>query len=176
MAKKATAQQRAENYRSQARKALITLGLTPAIDKRAFVDDDGVENWEAFSTTPIVLPNRPLPGRWYLQMRWLVSGDPAGKEAQVVESTISLNVTDSSLTEGLSTQCLVRYDIDHRLTAPTAGFSPAHLNVLQPGRLEDRLHYPAVGLDIPTWDIRAVLSFLLSQRFWDELLNRLGGG
>src|SRR5947209_7769130 len=111
MAKKVTAQQRAENYRSQAQNALITLGLIPAVDKRAFVDDDGVENWEAFSTTPIVLPGRPLPGRWYLQMRWLVSGDPAGEGAQVVESTISLNVEDSPLTEGLATHCLIRYDI-----------------------------------------------------------------
>jgi hypothetical protein len=173
MAKKVTAQQRAEQYRSLARKELITLGLIPAIDKRAFVDADRVENWETFSTTPIVLPNRPLPGRWYLRMRWLISGDPAGEEAQVVESSVSLNVEESPLTDGLSTQCLIRYDVDHRLTSPTVEFSAAHLNVLQPGKLEDRLHYPAIGLDVPTWDIKAVLSFLVSQRFWNELRERL---
>jgi hypothetical protein len=145
------------------------------VDKQAVVDENGVENWEAFSTSPIVLPNRPLPGRWYLPMRWLVSGDPAGLQADVIESSMSLNV-EGPLTEGLSTECLIRYDVDHRATAPTAGFSPAHVNVLQPGKLEDRLHYPAIGLDVPTWDIKSVASFLLSPRFWDELRERRGNG
>jgi hypothetical protein len=176
MAKKVTAQQRAEVYRKQARRALISFELVAAVDKRPVVDADGVENWEAFTTTPIVLPRRPLPGRWYLKMNWLISGDPGGGDAEVIESTMSLNVEESPLTADLSTQCLVRYDVDHRLTAPTVGFSAAHLNVLQPGGLEDRLHYPAIGLDVPTWDIKAVLSFFLSARFWNDLGERLGNG
>src|SRR5207302_11154365 len=125
---------------------------------------------------PIVLPNRPLPGRWYLTMRWLIAGDPGGGDAEVIESTMSLNVDESPLTDGLSTQCLVRYDVDHRLTSPTAEFAAAHLNVLQSAPLEDRLHYPAIGFEIPTWDIKAVLSFFLSARLWDDLRDRLGNG
>src|SRR5579862_8397373 len=134
MAKKVTAQQRAEYYRAQAQKALISLGLLPAaVAKRSIRDNDGVENWQAFTETPIVLQNRPLAGRWYLKMSWLVAGDPAGGDPQIVESSISLNVEESPLTDGLRTKCLVRYDVDHRLGSPTAEFAAAHLNVLQPG-------------------------------------------
>jgi hypothetical protein len=174
MAKKkaSSAQAGAEEIARTARKALQALGLPTAVDKQAVVEE-GVEHWEAFSTSPIVLPNRPLPGRWYLRMSWLVSGDPGGQEAQLIWSSMSLG-GDGDLTENLTTDCLVRYDVDHRATAPTAGFSAAHLNVLQPGKLEDRMHYPAIGLDVPTWDIRAVLTFLTSPRFWDDLSDPWG--
>lgn len=173
MAKKKTssAQARAEEIARKARKALQAHKLPTAVDKRAVVED-GVEHWLAFSTTPIVLDNRPLPGRWYLQMKWLVAGDPAGGEPPLILSSISLNV-EGKLTENMTTDCLVRYDVDHRATAPTTGFSPLHLNLLQPGKLEDRMHYPAIGLEIQTWDIPTVLNFLLSTRFWDELRDRL---
>jgi hypothetical protein len=82
-------------------------------------------------------------------------------------------VEGSDLTDGLTTRCLVRYDVDHRYNAPTGGFAAAHLNVLQPAKLEDRLHYPAIGLETATWDVKAVLSFMVSQRFWDDLRDRL---
>ena len=173
MKKKLTAQVQANQQAKKARAALKSHNLAPAVDTRFLRDSDGVETWEAYTTQRVMLPNRPVDGNWYVEMYWLVWSDPAGGSASVVESSISLNVVDSSLTNALSKKCLVRYDVDNRADAPTMQFSPAHLNVLQPGKLDSHIHYPVIGLDSHDWDVKNVLGFFLSDRLWQDLADRL---
>jgi hypothetical protein len=81
--------------------------------------------------------------------------DPVRKAPQLVESSIGLDV-DSPLTDDIK-KSFVRYDVDHRPLAPLSGVSPAHLNVLQPGRVEDRVHYPIPlpkGGELDEWPLR----------------------
>jgi hypothetical protein len=134
---------------------------------------DGREHWRAENTTPIVVSGMSAAGRWYLSMYWVVGSDPGDGSARLVESSIALNV-ESPLTDGRSTRCLVRYDVDHRVaTNRTYAYSPAHINVLQPDGLEDGAHYPIVGGAIEEWPVADVVDFLTSDVLRDTLDARL---
>lgn len=169
MARRPAARRRAEDYRKRAVKAINKHRVFGRVDVVRAVERTA-ELWKAY--TPRGLPAQMgLPGEWTITMSWVVATDPEPTgEPQLVESAISLNLS-SDLTSNRP-RSLVRYDIDHRaLTSPTHKYSPAHLNVLQPGLLEDNVHYPIVGLPLQEWPVEAVVDFLFS----DELRADLDG-
>jgi hypothetical protein len=172
VAKQQTARGRAREYAARAKAALIDRGLRPAITvtPRRF---QGREHWETRNAGPISIPPQlaPGPGRWHLHLRWIVEPDPAGGEPLLVESSLGLHLAPP-LTEGAES-CFVRYDIDHRASAPTAGISAAHLNVLQPGRVLDKVHYALPGVRLNEWPLEEVLALFLSSRLREDLHGRL---
>jgi len=172
-AKKPAARRLAERYQKEALRAVNRRGFFGAVELIKDVRQ-AVEYWRAHTPTSIRVEMPGLPGDWSLRMYWLVANDPqSGQAPQLVESAISLNV-ESPFTEPFSTRCLIRYDIDHRaLTSPTHKYSPAHLNVLQPGSLEDHAHYPIVGQPLEEWPVDLVVEFLLSDELRADLAGRI---
>lgn len=148
--------------------------LLPGTVRRDRKRDDatGREHWVVADPQPIVVPRGrmgALPGEWFIRMAWDVFSDPAGGDAQVLTSSISLNVANIPLTESLDDQCLVRYDTDFFDDAPSRIHSPVHLNVLQPERLGSSVHYPIMGLAHDRWPLEAVLRFFLSAELQADL-------
>ena len=58
---------------------------------------------------------------------------------------------------------------------PGATLAPlgAHINVFQPGRLEDKVHYALPGHAEHEWQLPDVLDFLMSDRLVRDLTGRL---
>jgi hypothetical protein len=55
----------------------------------------------------------------------------------------------------------VRYDVDNKRPGHSLGPLGPHLNVAQPGKLADRVHYPLPGLAQMAWSVTEVLDVLL---------------
>lgn len=114
-----------------------------------------------------------LPGDWYIGLSWEIHDDPAGDGAHVMMSSYSLNVDEATLTNGVRTNCLVRYDTNRLAGAPSIAHSSVHLNVLQPGGLLDKVHYPIFGLEHEYWPLDRVLPFFLSSDLQGDLVPLL---
>jgi hypothetical protein len=118
-----------------------------------------------------------FPGHWRLNMGWTLVPVPPSRDAEmlVTESSIGLyGVKVPALGDGENEVCLVRYDTS--LTAAGTTLEPlgAHLNVHQPGGLQDKIHYKIPGLFDHEWQVSEVLDFLLSERLVKDLTDRLG--
>jgi hypothetical protein len=168
---KSLAQKRAEQCLKDANSVLRAAGLAPRL--QVALDEDkalGLAYWSCFSSDPPLIDvPLGLPGRWFLKLSWSFWSDPTdSKQVEMFQSSISLNV-ESALTDGLGTKCLVRYDVDRRDTRRTGDFGVAHLNVLQPGAIEDKAHYPLPGATVDEWPLADVLRFFRSDVLRDDL-------
>jgi hypothetical protein len=164
------AQRAAELQRSRASALLIARGLLPLLRVDP-VREDSVEHWKVRNSGHIRLPWSELPGEWFLHMSWLFRNTVAEPSVELVESSIGLNVEGHAITEGGPTS-LVRYDEDRRPRDAGLASRRAHLNVLQPRPLSDKLHLPAFG--IGEWKAEDVLDFLVSDELRCELGRRFG--
>lgn len=116
-----------------------------------------------------------FPGHWRINMEWkMVPVPPKGDEILVVESTIGLYGIEVPALGGTEEEiCLVRYDMSLAEAGPNLEPLGPHLNVHQPGKLQDKIHYKIPGLTRPEWQVAEILDFLLSDRLVDDLTDRL---
>ena len=134
----------------------------------------GVPCWKVAAEKIEVRLDPSFPGRWRLNMSWTMVPIPPSGDLVVQESSIGLyGAQVPALGGGGEEVCLVRYDTD--LTEPGATLAPlgAHINVLQPGRLEDKVHYVLPGHADHEWRLPDVLDFLMSDRLVRDLTGRL---
>lgn len=136
------------------------------------VVDEGREFWRAHNVARILVPVRDVPGRWYLHMSWQCATEPVSGDGVLRVSSIGLNV-DGPLTAGLSTQNVVRYDVDRRASERTDQFGASHVNVLQPVPLQDHVHYAVFHDESHEWPVEEVLGFLVSDVLHDDLRKRM---
>lgn len=114
-----------------------------------------------------------FPGHWRLNMNWTLVPVPPDGELVVEESSIGLYGAKVPALGGDEREaCLVRYDTSNS-PGPTLEPLGAHVNVFQPRRLEDKVHYKLPGLPEHGWSLTEVLDFLLSDRLVDDLTDRL---
>jgi hypothetical protein len=132
---------------------------------------ENVDHWKVSSKPIPVTIDSKLEGEWTLRMNWLFTPIPLG-EPEIVESSVGLYVRGAKRL-GASEVCLVRYDVDN--DAPGTGLAPLgpHLNVIQPGPLCDKVHYPVPGVDGAGWAIGIILDILLSDRLARDLVKHL---
>jgi hypothetical protein len=67
----------------------------------------------------------------------------------------------------------VRYDVDNERIGPGGGPLGAHLNVLKPAPLHDRIHFPALSGSAHVWNVREVIDLFLAVEFVAELHERV---
>jgi hypothetical protein len=158
-------------YAREASKALrhhnLPGGFRERIEKEEGVEMIGIRN-----STPIPLKSYPVAGQWTLHMAWTVRRDPAGGDSVLWRSSIGLNVRGVPFAPTRST-CLVRYDVDMGRTGPNLAPLGAHLNVLQPEPLGDRLHFPVLAAD-RRWTAREVIDLFLSSEFTADMSKCIG--
>jgi hypothetical protein len=106
-------------------------------------------------------------------MYWTLTAIPGEDKLETLESSIGLYAVGVPMLGGSDERCLVRYDTDNRRPGPHIGPLGPHLNVSQPGKLGDRVHYVLPGLAQPHWRLADVLDFLLSDRLVQDLTGRL---
>lgn len=107
-------------------------------------------------------------------MSWTFTPIPAAPIPEILESSVGLYcVGVPALGGGDKERCLVRYDVDNKLPGHNLGPLGPHLNVIQPGKLSDRVHYPLPGLTNVDWSVSEVLDVLLSDRLVEDLRGRL---
>lgn len=139
--------------------------------KHTIVRVDQVEHWKVSAKDIPITIDRALKGVWTLEMEWLFMPVPGGGH-EMRESSIGLYVQGA---KGLGSDrvCLVRYDVDN--LAPNTHHPPLgpHLNVIQPGPLRDKVHYPVPGVASGQWDLQCVLDILLSARLAGDLVRHL---
>jgi len=155
----------------EAKKALASKGLQQPLSTQK-VPRENVDHWKISSKPIPVTIDRALKGVWTLRMEWLFTPIPGGGDPEVLQSSVGLSVQGA---KGLGSTkvCLVRYDVDN--DAPGTGLAPLgpHLNVMQPGPLRDKVHYPVPGIDGARWDIGSILDILLSDRLARDLVKHL---
>lgn len=134
----------------------------------------GVPCWKVSAEKITVRLHDSFPGQWRLNMSWTLVPIPPTGELIVEKSSIGLSGAQvPALGGGDEEVCLVRYDTD--LTEPGPALPPlgAHINVFQPRRLRDKVHYVLPGHSEHDWQLSDVLDFLLSDRFVRDLTDRL---
>lgn len=154
----------------EVRKALASRSLVQPLSVQT-VPRDHVDHWRISSKPILVTIDPTLEGAWILRMSWLFAPIPLG-DPEIVESSVGLYVHGAKRL-GVDEVCLVRYDIDN--DAPGTGLAPLgpHLNVMQPGPLCDKVHYPVPGVDSAGWDVGSILDILLSGRLASDLVKHL---
>ncbi len=166
-----TPQALARSLEREGRAALRSSQLGGTVTAGRRPDDRGREHWVVADPARIYVPSTrmaPLPGSWFVRMAWDVYADPAGGDAQVQMSSVSLNVEGIPLTAA-GDMCLIRYDTNRFDDAPARRHSAVHVNVLQPPALNSRVHYPVFGVDWDRWPLAAVLNFFLSTELRHDL-------
>jgi hypothetical protein len=135
---------------------------------------DKVEHWKVEARKVRVTLDPAFPGQWLLNLSWTFTPVPAEQTPQLLESSLGLYcVGVPALGGGERERCLVRYDIDNKRSGHTFGPLGPHINVTQPGKLADRVHYPLPGLAQADWSVADVLDVLLSDRLAKDLRDRL---
>jgi hypothetical protein len=153
-----------------ARKALAARNLVQPLTIRT-VPVDHVEHWKISSKhIPITVHNK-LEGQWTLRMEWLFTPIPRG-DPELLQSSVGLYVQGVKQI-GASDVCLVRYDVDNKEPGTSLAPLGPHLNVMQPGPLCDKVHYPVPGVDGTGWDVGSILDILLSARLAGDLVKHL---
>lgn len=129
-----------------------------------------VEHWKIDSREIPVTIDKALEGMWTLEMEWLFTPVPGGGH-ELRESSVGLYVQGA---RGLGPEkvCLVRYDVDNLASIHHPPLGP-HLNVVQPGPLRDKVHYPVPGVASAQWDVERILDVLLSARLAADLVKHL---
>lgn len=131
-------------------------------------------SWKVSARKIRVSLDPSFPGQWRLNMGWTLVPVPPEGDLIVLESSIGLyGAKVPALGGGEDEVCLVRYDTSY--SDPGATLEPlgAHINVFQPRRLEDKVHYKLPGLAEHDWPLSEVLDFLLSERLVQDLADRL---
>lgn len=134
----------------------------------------GIPCWKVSAEKIEVRLHDSFPGHWRLNMSWMLVAIPPTGELTVQESSIGLYAAQVPALGGSDEEvCLVRYDTD--LTEPGVALPPlgAHINVLQPRGLQDKVHYVLPGYSELDWRLSDVLDFLLSDRLVRDLTDRL---
>lgn len=144
----------------QLRLILGDLGITQHVTTAPY-KGNAQEYWAAYFPAPILI-NSPRQGAWSLTSYWRYVADPRETDhAILLESSVGLNVSDHPLEGSEDEVCVVRYDLDRTRT-------PAlHLNVLQPGPIQDRAHWSLPSNEIKEWDARLVFTYLVTDAFDD---------
>jgi hypothetical protein len=156
----------------EAREALARKGLPqPLAPRRVRVDN--VEHWKVGARGIPVNIDSTLEGMWVLNMEWLFTPVPLGG-LEIVQSSVGLYV-QGARGLGAGEACLVRYDVDNGATGTSLSPLGPHLNVAQPGRLRDKIHYPIPGVENGQWQVSKILDVLLSDRLAHDLATHLGG-
>lgn len=157
----------------QIRKELIQRQLaTPVRVEIARIDK--VDHWKVSARAVHVTLDPGFPGHWRLNLSWTFTPVPAAHSPQILESSAGLYcVGVPALGGGDEERCLVRYDVDNKRPGHSLGALGPHLNVTQPGKLSDRVHYPLPGLAQAPWSVSDVLDVLLSARLVEDLRDRL---
>lgn len=131
-------------------------------------------SWEVSARKIEVRLDPDFPGHWRLNMGWTLVPIPPTKELVVLESSIGLYGAKVPVLGGGDEEvCLVRYDTSLSEAGPTLEPLGAHINVFQPGKLSDKVHYKLPGLHDHDWPLTEVLDFLLSPRLVHDLTDRL---
>ena len=163
----------AKATRKEATDALATRNLDRGL-RTAWVREDGVQMLVVQTTVRIpVQLARPLPGRWSIHLSWLFEPVPPDGDYHLLRSSFGLNVaglTDPAVAE---IQNLVRYDVDNARPGPDGRPLGRHINVWQPGSIEDNVHYPTLGVNGEGWTVDEVLTFFLSDTFAADLDGRI---
>jgi hypothetical protein len=135
---------------------------------------DKVDHWTVGARTVHVRLDPGFPGHWRLNLSWTFTPIPAANTPEILESSVGLYcVGVPALGGGDKERCLVRYDVDNKRPGHSLGPLGPHLNVIQPGKLSDRVHYPLPGLVKEAWSLSDVLDVLLSHRLVEDLRGRL---
>jgi hypothetical protein len=135
---------------------------------------DKVDHWKVAARGVHVKLDPGFPGRWRLNLSWTFAPVPAAPSPAILESSAGLYcVGVPALGGGEKERCLVRYDVDNKRPGHSLGPLGPHLNVTQPGKLADRVHYPLPGLALRAWSVSEVLDVLLSDRLVEDLRDRL---
>lgn len=134
-------------------------------------NEGGVELIGIHNSTPILLRDYPVTGHWTLHISWTVRRDPVGGSI-LWRSSVGLNVREVPFAKDQAVS-LVRYDYDLGRAGPTLSPLGAHLNVLQPPPLHDRLHFPVMSVN-GCWSVSEVLGLFLSPEFTDDIARCLG--
>ena len=158
----------------QIRTELISRGLeTPVRTRQKRIDK--VDHWHVEARGVRVQLDPGFPGRWRLHLSWTFAPVPASEELPVLQSSAGLYAVGVPALGGTDDQerCLVRYDVDNARPGPHLEPLGPHLNVCQPGKLGDRVHYPLPGVGSGPWAVTDVLDVLLSERLVEDLRDRL---
>jgi len=135
---------------------------------------DKVDHWQVQARGVQVTLDPTFPGHWRLNLSWTFTPVPASRSPEILESSAGLYcVGVPALGGGEQERCLVRYDIDNKRPGHSLGPLGPHLNVTQPGKLGDSVHYPLPGLAHAAWSVTEVLDVLLSDRLVEDLRGRL---
>jgi hypothetical protein len=135
---------------------------------------DKVDHWQVAARGVHVTLDPAFPGHWRLNLSWTFTPVPASRSPAILESSVGLYcVGVPALGGGDKEHCLVRYDVDNKRAGHSIGPLGPHLNVAQPGKLADRVHYPLPGLAQTAWSVTDVLDVLLSDRLVEDLRDRL---
>jgi hypothetical protein len=158
---------------SIAKRALNRHSLRPAVVCKYSPKEPA---WKISARQIAVDLDSSFPGTWRVNMSWtMVPVPPRGEEMLVLESSIGLYaVKVPALGNTDDEVCLVRYDSSLTEAGSTLEPLGPHLNVHQPGELEDNVHYKIPGLPDHQWQVGEVLDFLLSDRLVKDLTGRLG--
>jgi hypothetical protein len=135
---------------------------------------DKVDHWHVEARGVRVQLDPSFPGRWRLYLSWTFVPIPASDELAVLESSAGLYAVGvPALGGGEEERCLVRYDVDNARPGPHLAPLGPHLNVCQPGKLADRVHYALPGVARQPWGVADLLDVLLSNRLVEDLRDRL---
>lgn len=157
----------------QIRKELIQRQLVAPVRVK-MTRIDKVDHWQVAARGVHVTLDPAFPGRWRMNLSWTFTPVPAAHSPEILESSAGLYcVGVPALGGGDQERCLVRYDVDNKRPGHSLGPLGPHLNVAQPGKLADRVHYPLPGLAQAAWSVTDVLDVLLSDRLVEDLRDRL---
>ena len=135
---------------------------------------DKVDHWHVEARGVYVTLGNDFPGSWRINLSCTFATIPRSGAIQILESSAGLYAVGvPAFGRGGAERCLVRYDIDNKRPGVHLEALGPHLNVFQPGKLEDRIHYPIPGVDAAGWSFPSLLDVLLSERLIEDLRGRL---
>jgi hypothetical protein len=157
----------------QVRKELIQRQLLAPV-KIETARIDKVDHWKVVARAVGVKLDSGFPGHWRLNLSWTFTPVPAARDPEILESSVGLYGVGVPALGGVDDECcLVRYDVDNKRAGHSLGPLGPHLNVMQPGKLQDHVHYPLPGIAKIPWTLSDILDVLLSGRLVEDLRGRL---
>ncbi len=164
----------ANGYVKQASKALARHRLYAGFYESIKSGVDSVELIVVRNKTPIQVTFDPaVAGIWSLHLSWAIRPVPRGTPI-LWQSTFGLSVRNLPFAPSDGPVCLVRYDVDNERVGPGLRPLGAHLNVLQPSPLDDRVHFPVLAGEGYVWQVGEVIDLFLDPYFTADLHARIG--